>query len=88
MRCGLGRDLEFRSVTLSVENEVFAALGESLGDHLCVERVGEDLGPILEGAIGRDGGRATIVVAFGDDLKCKLCLRGVHFKAREVVDDQ
>ena len=41
MRRWLGRDLEFRPVTLSVENEVFAALGESLGDDLCVEGMRE-----------------------------------------------
>ena len=55
---------------------IFAALGESLGDDLSVERVGKDLGPFFERAIGGDGRGAAVVVAFADDLKGELGLVG------------
>jgi hypothetical protein len=38
------------------EDEVFAALGEPLGDDLSIERIGKDLGPFFERPIGGDGG--------------------------------
>jgi type II secretory pathway predicted ATPase ExeA len=71
-----------------LEDEVLGALGESLGDDLGVERVGEDLGPVLEGPIGRDAGRASEVVPLGDDLEGELGLGGVHGEDGEVVDDE
>jgi len=52
-----------RSIALSVEDEVLGALGQAFGDDLGVERVGEDLGPVLEWPVGRDAGRAPVVVA-------------------------
>jgi hypothetical protein len=39
-----------RPISLSVEDEGLRPLRETLGDHLGVERVGEDLGPVLERA--------------------------------------
>jgi len=69
-----------------VENEVLSTLGEALSDDLGVERVGEDLGPVLEWTIGSDAGRAAVLVAFGDDLEGELGLRGVHGQNGEVVD--
>lgn len=58
---GSGRGSAFggvRAVSF-FEDEVFAALGEPLGDDLSIERVGEDLGPFFEGArVARD--RATV----------------------------
>ena len=50
--------------------------------------VGKDLGPVLEGAIGGDHGRAAVVVALADDLKGELGLGGVHGEDGEVVDDE
>ena len=73
---------------LAVEDKVLAALGEALGDHLRVERVGEHLGPILEGSIGSDGGRAPVVVALGDDLEGELGLGGVHGEDGQIVEDE
>src|ERR1051325_4582307 len=49
----------FRAVAFVVEDEVFRALGEALGDDLSIEGVGEDFGPILERSVGGDGGGAT-----------------------------
>lgn len=40
---------------LAVEDEDVAELGDALGDHLSVQRVGEDLRPLLEGSVGGDG---------------------------------
>jgi len=67
---------------------MLGALSESLGDDLRVEGVGEDLGPVLERAIGRDASRSSVVVALGDDLEGELGLGGVHGEDREVVDDE
>jgi hypothetical protein len=71
-----------------LEDEVLCALGEALGDHLGVECVGEDLGPVLEGPIGGDAGGASKVVALGDNLEGELGLGGVHGEDGEVVDDE
>lgn len=76
------------AVPLSVADEVFAALGQALGDDLGVERVGKDLGPFLEGTVGRDRGGAAVVVALADDLEGELGLSGVHLEAGKVVDDE
>src|SRR5678816_2791815 len=76
------------SIALSVEEEALGALGESLGDDLRVERVREHFRPVLEQAAGRDAGRATVVVAVGDDLEGKVGLRRVHGEDSEVVDDE
>jgi len=54
------------AIALSVEEEVLSAFGESLGDHLGVESVGKDFGPVLEESIGGDAGRASVLVAFRD----------------------
>jgi len=51
-----------RAIPLSVEEEVLGALREALGNDLCVERVREDLGPVLEQSIGRDAGGPAVVV--------------------------
>ena len=50
--------------------------------------IGKDLGPVLEGAVGGDGGGAAVVVALGDDLEGELGLGGVHGEDGEVVDDE
>jgi hypothetical protein len=54
------------------------AFGEPLGYDLGVERIRKDLGPVLEGAVGGDGGRASVIVTLGDDLECELGLSGIH----------
>jgi hypothetical protein len=77
-----------RSEALSVEHEALGALGEALGDDLGVERVGEDLRPVLECAVRGDRGRATVVVALGDHLEGELRLRGVHLEHGEVVHEE
>src|SRR5437016_1000703 len=76
------------SIALSVTDEALGTLGESLGDDLCVERVREHLRPVLEQAVGRDAGRATVVVAVSDDLESEVGLRWVHGQDSEVVDDE
>ena len=67
---------------------MLGTLSETLGDDLCVERVGEDLRPILERPIGRDQSGAAVVVALADDLERKLGLRGVHGEDSEVIDGE
>jgi hypothetical protein len=76
------------SEALSVEDEAFGAFGEALGDDLGVERVGEDLGLILEEAVGGESGRAAVVVAVGENLKGELGLGRIHLENGEVVDHQ
>src|SRR5690606_41336304 len=70
------------------EHEVLTAFGESLGDHLSVERIWEYLGPLLEGTGGRDGGRAAVVIALTDYLEGELGLGRVHGESGEVVGYQ
>src|SRR5690606_40822724 len=70
------------------EHEVLTAFGESLGDHLSVERIWEYLGPLLEGTVGRDGGGAAVVIALTDYLEGELGLGRVHGETGEVVDYQ
>src|SRR6185295_6649781 len=89
--CSIGAEsgcVLVRSIPLSVEDEALGALGEALGDDLGVERVGEDLGPVLEQSVGRDAGRAMVLVALGDDLEGEVGLRRVHRQHREIVEDQ
>ncbi len=77
-----------RDAEAFLEDKVFGALGEPLGDDLSVERVGEYLRPIFEWAVGSDAGRAAVVVALGDNLEGELGLGGVHGEHREVVNDE
>jgi hypothetical protein len=49
---------------------------------------GKDLGPVLEQPVGRDAGRAMVLVALGDDLEGEVGLCRVHRQHREIVDDQ
>src|SRR5260370_35964483 len=72
------------SEALPVEDDALGSFGEPLGDHLCVERVGKHLRPVLEDAVGSDAGRASMVVTLRDDLKGELGLGGVHREDREV----
>ena len=71
-----------------LQEEDLGPLGDALGNDLRVERAGKDLGPVLEGPVGGDAGRATALVAVGDDLEGELCLSGVHRQDGEVVDDE
>lgn len=75
------------AVAFAVEDEVLRSLGESLGNDLCVERVGKDLGPVLERPVGGDTRGAPIVLALRDYLEGELCLRRIHAQDGEVVDD-
>jgi hypothetical protein len=71
-----------------LQDEDLGDLGQSLGDDLSIERVGEDLGPVFERSVGGDAGRAAAFVAVGDDLEGELGLSGVHLEDGEVVDDE
>ena len=58
----LARRRRLRLRVSSVEHEALGAFGEALGD-LGVEGVGEDPRPALEGAVGGDGGGASVLVS-------------------------
>ncbi len=61
-----------RRQAVPFEDEDLGTLGQALGDDLGVERIGEDLRPVLEGRLVVIRLGATVVVALGDDLKGEL----------------
>ena len=57
------------AIALSVEDKSLGALCEPLCNHLRIEGIGENLRPVLEGAVRGDRRRAAGVIALRDDVK-------------------
>lgn len=64
-----------------------ASVDESVGDGACGGGVVEELAPVLEGEVGGDDGRRSLVAPI-DDLVEQVCAARVEGEVAELVDQQ